>query len=164
MNYQKTEAMNLLKQKFDWEWYGGHHLDNWFTAFYHRYFMPKRFGIDQRLLGYSALIRSNQMTQKEGLELMSQPPYNDPKIIEIVNLVKKRLEISNQEFEDLMQAPRKTYRSFKTYKKTFERMRPFFWLLYKFDLVPKSFYMKYTIKDNIKVVFNDIAAPVLKKR
>jgi hypothetical protein len=25
-------------------------------------------------------------------------------------------------------------------------MRPFFWLMYKMDLVPKSFYMKYTAK------------------
>ena len=45
MDYQKADAMKFLTRKFDWQWYGGHHLDNWFTAFYHRYFMPKRFEI-----------------------------------------------------------------------------------------------------------------------
>jgi hypothetical protein len=28
-------------------------------------------------------------------------------------------------------------------------MRPFFWLMYKLDLVPKSFYQKYTAKQEI---------------
>ncbi len=37
----------------------------------------------------------------------------------------------------------RTYRDFPTYKKRFERLRPFFWLLYKLDRVPKSFYVKF---------------------
>jgi hypothetical protein len=38
------------------------------------------------------------------------------------------------------------FSSVKTYKKTFERMRFLFYILAKFNLVPQSFYNKYTKK------------------
>lgn len=145
MDYDKEEAKNFLNKEFGWKWYGGHHLENRFTAFYHSYFLPKRFGIDQRANGYSALIRSGQLTKEEGLKLMQEPAYLEPGIVE---LVKKRLRFSDTEFENIMNLPKKTYKSYPTYKQAFERLRPFFWLMYKMDLVPKSFYIKYTKKQN----------------
>lgn len=51
IDYQKAPAMEFLEREFDWEWYGGHHLENRFTAFYRSHFLPQRFGIDQRTLG-----------------------------------------------------------------------------------------------------------------
>ncbi len=144
MDYNKEETKKFLSAHFGWKWYGGHHLENRFTAFYHVYFLPRRFKIDQRLNGYSALVRSGQMTREEGMKAMQAPPPYDP---ELVEYVKKRLGFSNEEFERLMNLPRKTYKDYRTYKKTFERMRPFFFLMYKMDLVPKSFYMKYTAKN-----------------
>lgn len=143
MDYQKEEAKAFLSRTFDWKWYGGHHLENRFTAFYHTYFLPTRWGIDGRLLGYSALIRSGQMTREEGLGLIAHPPECDPEIIEVV---KKRLGFTDEEFERVMTQEKHTYREFKTYKKTFERLRPLFWLMYRTHRVPKSFYVKYTAK------------------
>jgi N-acetyl sugar amidotransferase len=144
VKYEKEKVKKFLTEEFGWQWYGGHHLENQFTAFYHSYFLPRRFCIDQRINGYSALVRSGQMTREEGLRLINEPPYLNPKIVE---LVKKRLGFSDAEFEKIMNLPKKTYRDFKTYKRTFELLRPFFWLMYKMDRVPKSFYVKYTSKD-----------------
>jgi len=45
-----------------------------------------------------------------------------------------------------MNLPKKKYSDYKTYKKTFERMRPFFYLMAKMELIPMSFYIKYTEK------------------
>jgi len=143
VKYDKEEVMKFLAKDFGWKWYGGHHLENRFTAFYHSYFMPKRFGIDSRLNGFSALIRSGQISREEGLNMMKQPPYLED---EIVSLVKKRLGFSDEEFDNIMNLPKKTFKDYKTYKKTFEYMRPFFWLMYKLDRIPKSFYDKYTRK------------------
>jgi len=140
MNYVKKEAMVINTQELGWEWYGGHHLENRFTAFWHTYFAPIRFGIDSRLLGYSALVRSGQMERSQGMELIAQPQEFDP---ELITMVKKRLGFSDEEFEGLMNLPKKTYRDYPNYKKTFERMRPFWWLMYKLNRVPKSFYMKF---------------------
>jgi len=146
VDYHKEQIKQFLAERFGWQWYGGHHLENRFTAFYHSYFLPTRFGIDQRVNGYSALIRSGQLTREEGQRLLAEPPQCDH---ELVELVKKRLGFTNEEFLHLMTQPPRSYRDFPTYKRTFERLRPLFWLLYKLDRVPKSFYVKYTSKTNM---------------
>lgn len=143
MDYDKEAAKKLLAEKYGWQWYGGHHLENRFTAFYHSHFLPTRWGIDFRIAGYSAYCRNGWMTREEALRLMDEPPHIEAGL---VDFVKKRLGFSDEEFERLMTMPKKNYTDYVTYKKTFERMRPFFWLMYKMDLIPKSFYMKYTVK------------------
>lgn len=141
IDYNKRDAMDLLTSELGWQWYGGHHLENRFTAFYWSYFMPRRFGIDGRLLGYAALVRSGQMTRDEGIALLDEPIPFDP---ELVESVRRRLGYTEDEFEAIMTGPTQTYRDFPTYKSTFERLRPLFWLLYKAERVPQSFYLKYT--------------------
>jgi len=143
MDYDKEAAKKLLVEKYDWKWYGGHHLENRFTAFYHSYFLPRRWNIDFRIAGYSAYCRNAWMERAEALRLMTESPYMEN---DLVDYVKKRLGYSDDEFERLMLLPKKTYQDYVTYKKTFERLRPFFWLMYKLDLVPKSFYMKFTAR------------------
>lgn len=143
MDYDKEAAKKLLAEKYDWQWYGGHHLENRFTAFYHSYFLPRRWNIDFRIAGYSAYCRNGWMSREEALSLMNEPPHIES---DLVDFVKKRLGYTDAEFEALMNLPKKTYHDYKTYKRTFERMRPFFWLMYKLELVPKSFYMKFTVK------------------
>ena len=140
VDYDKEKTKTFLSQELGWEWYGGHHLENRFTAFYHSYFLPKRFDIDGRKLGYSALMRSGQMSREEGIELIAIPPECDP---EVIRLVMKRLGFDEEEFEGVMNLPRKTYLDYKTYKQTFRRLRWLFWVLYKLDRVPKSFYLKF---------------------
>jgi N-acetyl sugar amidotransferase len=144
MDYVKEDAKAILTNELGWKWYGGHHLENRFTAFWHTYFMPQRYGIDTRLLGHSALVRSGQMTREKGLELISEPQKFDP---ELVEMVIKRLGFTQEEFRSIMALPKRTYREFKTYKKTFERLRWLFWVLYKLNRVPKSFYLKFTKLD-----------------
>ena len=143
MDYDKEAAKKLLTEKYGWQWYGGHHLENRYTAFVHSYFFPRRWDMDFRIAGYSAYCRNGWMTREEALRLMNEPPHIEAGL---VDFVKKRLGFSEEEFERLMTMPKKTYKDYVTYKKTFERMRPFFWLMYKMDLIPKSFYMKYTVK------------------
>ena len=144
VDYIKEDAMKLLADELDWKWYGGHHLENRWTAFTHTYFFPRRYQTDTRLLGYSSLVRSGQVTRKEGLEMLKQPQILDENLLD---LVIKRLGLSYADLEMLMDQPKHTYREFVTYKRTFERMRPFWWLMYKLNRVPKSFYMKFCFPD-----------------
>lgn len=146
LSYHKEDIKLFLAKELGWKNYGGHHLENRITTFYHTYFMPRRFQVDERLVEYSALIRSGQMEREEGLQKLYDPPDFDP---ELIVMVKKRLGFSDDEFEHYMTMPKHTFREFRTYKSTFERMRPFFWLMAKMDLIPMSFYIKYTSKNNI---------------
>ncbi|WP_417559035.1 N-acetyl sugar amidotransferase [Mesoflavibacter zeaxanthinifaciens] len=146
LDYNKEEVKKFLTEKYDWEWYGGHHLENRFTAFYHSYFLPKRFGIDQRVNGFNALVNNGQMDRDEALKELSIPPHFSD---ENLDYVKKRLGYTDERFNELMNAPKKFYTDFKTYKSRFEKLRPFFYLMYKMNLVPYGFYKKYTSKNQI---------------
>lgn len=147
LNYDKEEAKEILNKEYGWEWYGGHHLENRTAAFVHSYFLPKRWGVDFRIAGYSAYCRDGRMSREEALELMKEEPHIEKGL---VDYYKKRLGFSDAEFERLMNLPKKYYSDFKTYKKTFERLRPFFYLMAKWGRIPWSFYIKYTLPHSRK--------------
>lgn len=140
IDYNKEDAKKFLADEFGWQWYGGHHLENRFSAFCHTYFMPKRFGVNLRQIELSALVRSGQVDRDEARTTFFAPRYPDP---DLIALVQKRLGYDDERFNELMTMPKKTYRDYKTYKQRFERLRPLFWLLYKANRVPKSFYVKF---------------------
>jgi N-acetyl sugar amidotransferase len=144
LDYNKEATKRFLTDTYGWDWYGGHHLENRFTAFYHTYFMRRRFGLDNRVIELSARVRDGQLSRDEGAQELAEERAFDP---ELIAMVKKRLEFTDEEFEAMMAAPRRHYSDYPTYKRTFERMRPFFWLLYKLDRVPESFYVKYCRPD-----------------
>jgi imidazoleglycerol phosphate synthase cyclase subunit len=146
INYNKEFAKDFLQKEYGWQWYGGHHLENRFTAFYHSYFLPNRFGTDYRQIEFSALVRSGQLDREEAIRMLYEPRQVNPELIE---LVKKRLHFDDAEFIKVMQLPKRTYRDFKTYKTRFERLKPFFWVLLKLNRVPKSFYVKFCSRQNI---------------
>lgn len=143
MDYVKEDAKVLLQEKFGWEWYSGHHLENRLTAFKHTYWMPRGFGMDTRVLGYAGLVRSGQMRREDALEKLRKPPAVN---FELVDLFKKRLGIADAEFEEVMAAPKRTHLDFKTYKPVFEMLRPLIKIAADRDLVPRSFYLKYACK------------------
>jgi N-acetyl sugar amidotransferase len=144
LQYDKEAAKEMLTKEYGWKWYGGHHLENRTASFFHSYFFPVRWQSDFRIAGYSAYCREGDMSREEALELMKEPPHIEEGLLEYY---KKRLNLSDEQFDRLMTLPKKHYSDFKTYKKTFERMRPFFLLMAKWNLIPWSFYIKYTIPD-----------------
>jgi N-acetyl sugar amidotransferase len=144
--YTKESAREILAKEFNWEYYGGHHLENRLSAFHHSYWNPKKFNLDQRNNSLSAAVRSGTITREEALSEYAKEPYLEP---ELLDYFKKRLELSDDELEAVINGPNHNYKEFKTYKKTFEFLRPLFYLLYKANLVPKSFYIKYTSKSEM---------------
>lgn len=144
LDYDKEVAKKHLTEHYGWQWYGGHHLENRFTAFWHRYFLPIRWGIDMRVLGFAALVRSEQMNRNEAIQELERPPYADPEIEEIVELVKKRLGYNDDDFDRIMSLPKQKWQDFANYRALFRRLKPLLWLGYKTDRITKSFYLKYT--------------------
>ena len=146
-DYNKENTKKLLSEKYGWQWYGGHHMENKTAYFTNNYYWPKKFNIDLRYCEFSALIRNGQLTRDKALaDIKTGKPFD----MVILQEIKKRLNFSDEEFEGIMNTPLKSYRDFKTYKQTFEKLKPFFWLLYKLNLVTKSFYVKFCNKDEAK--------------
>jgi len=140
INYSKPVARKLLQETTGWTYYGGHHLENRATSFLHTIYNPQKFSIDNRNWSLAAEVRSGVITRDEALRMYNTPIQPD---LELISYVKKRLNLSEQEYKDIMNGPKKTFRDFKTYKERFERLRPLFAILAKANLVPMSFYLKY---------------------
>ena len=146
INYSKQEARQIL-EKMGWSYYGGHHLENRATAFLHSIYNPQKFGIDNRNWSLSAEVRAGLISRETALEIYATPIQPD---VELINYVKKRLDLTTDEYESVLLGAKRTFRDFRTYKKWFEVLRPLFYLLSQANLVPKSFYLKYCFPLNIK--------------
>lgn len=140
IEYSKSAARAMLSASTGWQYYGGHHLENRATCFLHTVYNPQKFGLDHRNLSLAAEARAGVLPRDEALRQYRTPLVPDP---ELIAYVKKRLALSDAEYEQLMQGPRRSFRDFKTYKARFERLRPLFFLLAKANRVPMSFYLKY---------------------
>jgi len=141
--YSKEEARAFLEEKFKWQYYGGHHLENRITAYLHTVYNPQKFDIDNRNWSLAAASRNGLMAREEALTIYNTPIETDQELIEYF---KKRLGLREEEYLAVMKGIQRNYKDFKTYKKRFETMRPLFYMLAKANLVPMSFYIKYTSK------------------
>lgn len=140
LQYSKQNAKEFLAKEFGWKYYGGHHLENRMTAFYHSVYLPQKFNSDMRNNTLSARVRNGELSRAN-----AWAEYNTAPLIEdeLVTYFKKRLDLSDREYKKVMKAPPKNWTDYPTYKKRFEHLRPLFFMLAKANLVPMSFYLKY---------------------
>jgi N-acetyl sugar amidotransferase len=142
LDYNKEEIKNFLSREYSWQWYGGHHMENRTAYFINNYYLPVKFGIDLRWCEYSALVRAGRMTRDEAIEKIKEPkPYEPDLLVEI----KTRLKLSDSDWDNIMKAPNKHYTDYPTYKRTFEHLRPFFYILLTSGYVTRSFYDKFCV-------------------
>jgi N-acetyl sugar amidotransferase len=145
--YTKEDAMNFLKKECNWTYYGGHHLENRMTAFFHGIYSPQKFKMDYRNNTLSALVRNGLMDREAAWEKYNTPPSIEP---ELLAYFKKRLNLTEEAYALKMKETPNYWWQFPTYKKRFELLRPMFFILAKSNLVPMSFYLKYCfpVKNN----------------
>jgi N-acetyl sugar amidotransferase len=146
LDYSKEDARALLEKEYGWKYYGGHHLENRLSAFNHTIWFPQKFQKDLRNLTLAAKARTGVMSREDALNEYAKPLKFETGLLDYF---KKRLDISDSEFDEVLKMEPKSFKDFPTYKKLFEFLRPMFYLLYKANLVPKTFYIKYTSKNDI---------------
>jgi N-acetyl sugar amidotransferase len=145
IEYSKEEARCLLEKEYGWQYYGGHHLENRMTAFFHGIYAPQKFHSDFRNNTLSALARNGKMPRADAWAEYNTAPRVES---ELLAYFKKRLRLSDADYERIMKSPPRSWHEFPTYKRSFERLRPLFALLAKRNLVPMSFYLKYCFPVN----------------
>ena len=130
--FVKEEAMDLLKKELDWKYYGGKHYESKYTGFIQSYYLFEKFGIDYRRATLSSQICTGEVSREEALKQLKNKPYNDEKVIEEKQYIAKKLGISIDEFEKIIQLPSKLYRDYPndekklsfiydTYRKLFKK-------------------------------------------
>lgn len=113
MPYIKTEARQLLMDRFGWQPYPQKHFESRFTRFYESYWLPERFGYDVRKVQFSSLIVTGQMTREDALAELQKPPYDAETIGQEIEFVANKLDISVDELMGYMALPKKTYRDYR---------------------------------------------------
>lgn len=141
IDYTKAEAREYLQTHLGWKYYGGHHLENRMAALYHSWWNYERYHVDTRNVALAAAVRSGVMERNKAI---NEYYYNEPAMEDgLLEYFKNRMGYDDKDLERLINAPKKTYKDFKTYKKYFRLLAPLFKLGVKSNLVVASFYVKY---------------------
>lgn len=113
VDYQRELAAKTLSKEIGWKAYGGKHNESVYTRFFQSYILPNKFGVDKRRMHLSALVCAEQLSREEALEELAKPPYADPELLEHdMEKVLEKLQITREEFEEIMRLPVHTYRDF----------------------------------------------------
>jgi len=114
VEYNKQKAVDLLVEKFGWQPYPQKHFESRFTRFYEGFWLPIRFGFDTRKVQFSSLILTGQMTRDEALEMLKTPALDDATIRHEFEYVANKLAIPNDELQMYLDAPKKSYRDYRS--------------------------------------------------
>lgn len=111
--YNKPEAEELLHEKYGWTKYENKHYENVFTRFFEGYYLPHKFGFDTRKNVASNKILAGTLTRDEALRMLEQPPYDPDQMQQDKEYVAKKLGISVEEFDSIIESPCKTPADYK---------------------------------------------------
>lgn len=81
IEYRKQDARDLLEKQYNWQYYGEHHHENLFTKWVIGYWMYEKFGIDKRIITYSAQVLNGAISRHDALKICSNKPYNPETIV-----------------------------------------------------------------------------------
>ncbi len=138
--YDRKEAEEIIQRELSWVYPGAHYFDDLYHSLI-KYVHRVKFKIDMNINSDAALVRSGQMNRESALK-RAHGIYKieDPAIIkECLD----RLQISQEEFEDLLKIPVKSFRSYSTSYSLIRIFKPVIWMFSKFNLIPGVTYKKY---------------------
>jgi aminotransferase len=117
MLYKKSMAIETLVATVGYKPYGRKHGESQFTKLFQNYYLPKRFGYDKRRPHLSSLIVSGQMAREEAIVKLQEPLYDADELEIDIAYFCKKLRISRQVFDELMEGPIRTHAQFATWDK-----------------------------------------------
>ena len=131
--YNKDEARFLLEKELGCKFPEKKHHESRYTGFWQSYIMPVKYGFDYRRATLSTQICSNQITRNEALEQLKSLPYNPETIAREKSFICKKLRISPEEFDRILNQKPLTYKDFPNSKSRIN----FVYSIYRF-LFPKK--------------------------
>lgn len=116
LNYNKDEAKEIIKEKLEWQDYGGKHFESIITRFFQGYILPEKFGIDKRRAHLASLICSGQITKAEAIEELKKEMYNDEQYKVDRDFFLKKFGLSESGLEEIMRLPIKKHSDYPSYE------------------------------------------------
>lgn len=133
-HYQNVDRFKLdeeMKEFINYKSYGWKHGENSYTDFIGSYLLPRKFGIDKRIVYLSARIRTGLLTKDEARNILNCEPSFDTDII-------------GDEYMDLIDSPIVDRSEYDSYN--FKEANWMIYYIYLCGTVPYTFYIKYSQK------------------
>ena len=143
IKYSYDHVQKVLNDELGWIYYGGHHHESLLTKFVVSYYLPKKFNIDRRLTSYSAMVRSGLISKNEAKKLLDKDIINEEEEIKLKQYILEKLDITKEQFEEILRKKNLNFRNFKTYHKYFKYFKYPIKLLSNFNMIPKLLYLRY---------------------
>ena len=96
LNYNKSDAINILNQEYGWNPYKYKHHRSRFTRFYEGYWLLKNLDMIKES-SFSSLILTSQMSREEALDKLKVDPISNNEIDYEIDFVSRKLNIDRKE-------------------------------------------------------------------
>lgn len=149
IEYSKSDAKQFLKEKYNWEDYGGHHYENIFTKFIITYWLLEKFGIDKRKITYSAQILSKEIDREFALSELKKNPYQKEQIKIDIEYISKKLDLTLEEFDKIFKQENKSFIDYPSYYPLYKKFKAIIYYLIKY-LLPNKPLMFYQMESRKK--------------
>jgi tRNA(Ile)-lysidine synthase TilS/MesJ len=127
----RFELDEEMKKYIDWKSYGWKHGENIYTDFIGSYLLPRKFGIDKRIVYLSAKIRTNLITKEEATNILNCESCFDTDQI-------------GDDYLNLIDSPITNRENYECYN--FKEASLLIYYLYLLGTIPYTFYIKYSKK------------------
>ncbi|HEY6802461.1 MAG TPA: N-acetyl sugar amidotransferase [Pyrinomonadaceae bacterium] len=109
VRFVKNDAIELLREKFDWKPYGGKHHESTYTKFIQGFYLYEKFKIDYRRATLSTQICAGEIDRDQAVEQLKYRPYKAEEIEEDKQYIAKKLGIQKEELQQILRLPAKWY-------------------------------------------------------
>lgn len=112
IGYDKAQAIQMLKERFDWRPYREKHYESVWTRYYQGYFLPTKFGFDKRRPHLSSMILSGLISRDQALASLESDTYPDALLRSDHEFVLKKFKINEGDFQALLQSPNRSHMAY----------------------------------------------------
>ncbi len=123
MPYDKAKALDELEKTVGYKPYARKHGESQFTKMFQNYYLPEKFGYDKRRPHLSSLIVSGQMTRDEAMIKLAEPLYGADEFEVDIAYFCKKLRITRNEFDELLNAPAHRHDDFPTWDSRYKLLK-----------------------------------------
>jgi len=139
-DYIRDDQDEIIKNELGWVYPGAHYFDDLYHSLIKNVHRVK-FNIDLNMNSDSALVRTGQMDREKATNRAGGIyQIEDP---DVIRLCIKRLGIKQEDFDEYMKIPPKTFKDYPTSRKYMELFKMPIWIASRLNLVPKVAYDKY---------------------
>ncbi len=117
--FDLNTAKQTIQNELDWKDYGGKHYESVYTKFFQGYILPKKFGYDKRKGHLSNLICADALSRSQALKKLKEPAILEEEIKPLKDYVAKKLAISPDDLEKILNVEPMHYKDYPNAYNTF---------------------------------------------